>query len=57
MPGFVLPKLTVPEARRWLPAVVLILCLSMFGMVGFCHRKPWSQVRLGAGEPSGCVTH
>ncbi|MBP2161081.1 MULTISPECIES: hypothetical protein [Asticcacaulis] len=33
MPGFVLPKLTVPEARRWLPAVVLILCLSMFGMV------------------------
>ncbi len=33
MPGFVVPKLTVPEARRWLPAVVLILCLSMFGMV------------------------
>jgi len=33
MPGFVLPKLTVPGARRWLPAVVLILCLSMFGMV------------------------
>lgn len=33
MPGFVMPKLAVPEARRWLPAVVLILCLSMFGMV------------------------
>lgn len=33
MPGFVLPKLAVPDARRWLPAVVLILCLSMFAMV------------------------
>jgi hypothetical protein len=33
MPGFALPKLTVPQARRWLPAVVLVLCLSMFGMV------------------------
>lgn len=34
MPGFVLPKIVVPDARRWLPAVILILCLSMFGMVG-----------------------
>jgi hypothetical protein len=47
MPGFALPKFTVPEARRWLPAVVLILCLSMFGMVAI------AMFTVGADPESG----
>ena len=47
MPGFALPKITVPETRRWLPAVVLVLCLSMFGMVAV------AMLTVGADPESG----
>ena len=47
MPGFALPKITVPETRRWLPAVALVLCLSMFGMVAV------AMLTVGADPESG----
>jgi hypothetical protein len=47
MPGFALPKIAVPETRRWLPAVVLVLCLSMFGMVAV------AMLTVGADPESG----
>lgn len=34
MAKLTVPKIVLPPARQWLPAVVLILCLSMFGIIG-----------------------
>ncbi len=46
-PKLALPKMTVPKTSSWLPAVALLLCLSMFGMAAV------SLFTVGADPESG----